>query len=149
MASLKKSALFLAAACAVGIPLGTISAKAQDYDRYSNEPAYDLSAPPETVEVYAPRHRHFPQSGELGAPVVHASFSQEVRFDDLDLRTPWGARALRSRIRYVAQELCRDMDVRYPIATSDSPPCYRDAYAKALYQADAAIAEARGYAYRD
>ena len=120
---------------------------AQDYDRYQDEPGY--SAPTETVEVYAPRYRHHQERSALGAPIVYASLSEEVRFDDIDLRTPWGARELRSRIRYVADALCKKMDLRYPIATSDSPPCYRAAYEKAMYQADAAIAQARGYAYRD
>ena len=147
MPSLRKTALFLAAACAVGIPVGAQTARAQDYDQ--GAPAYDRSAPPETVEVYAPRYRHHEERSSIGAPIVYASYSQDVRYDDLDLRTPWGAHELRMRIRDVAGELCRKMDVRYPIATSDSPPCYRAAYEKAMYQADNAIAEARGYAYRD
>ena len=146
MPSLKKSVLFFLATFAVGIPLGAYSAKAQDYDRYNGP---DLSAPPETVEVYAPRHRHYQERSAIGAPIVYASLSQEVRFDDLDLRTPWGARELRTRIQYVANELCSRMDLRYRVPMKDSPPCYKNAYEKAMYQADAAIAEARGYAYRD
>src|SRR5438445_11523346 len=137
--------LSMLSAGALALMVGT--AAAQDYDRYQDQTGY--SAPPETVEVYAPRYRHTHERSAIGAPIVHASISQEVRFDDLDLRTPWGARELRSRIRFTADALCKQMDVRYPIATDDSPPCYRAAFEKAMYQADAAIAQARGYAYRD
>jgi UrcA family protein len=66
-----------------------------------------------------------------------------VRFDDLDLSTPRGAHILRVRIRNTARELCSKLDLRYPVATSDSPPCYRAAISDAMDQAETAIAQAR------
>jgi UrcA family protein len=123
------------------------AAAAQDYNRNQDEPRY--SAPTETVEVYAPRYRHHQERSTIGARIDNVSFSQEVRVDDLDLRTAWGAHVLRVRVQLAAQALCEEMDRRYPIATADSPPCYKDSLDRGMYQADAAIAQARGYAYRD
>jgi hypothetical protein len=73
------------ATSAVALLLAT-TALAQSYD-----------GPTEDVIVRAPQHG--PARSEIGAPIQDVSLSREVRFDDLDLRTVWGAQALRSRIR--------------------------------------------------
>ena len=54
------------------------------------------------------------------------------------------ARALRERIRYTASELCRELDQRHPITVSGGPSCYDQAMYQAMYQANQAIADARG-----
>ena len=69
-----------------------------------------------------------------------------MRFDDLDLRTDWGARELRHRIEYTARVMCQRLDAMYPIKADNSPPCYRTAVEGAMYQADTAINQARAYA---
>ena len=107
--------------------------------------AYAYSNGPETVIVAVPRQR--PERSEIGAPIRDVSISREVRFDDLDLSTDSGARHLRNRIEYTARALCTRLDVAYPVATSDSPPCYQSAVAGAMVQADRAIADARGADY--
>jgi UrcA family protein len=125
----------LLGAAALTLALGAIPATAQDY----RDAAY---GPTEEVIVHAPR-----DSGErsaIGAPIRDVALSGEVRFDDLDLTTDHGARVLQRRVRDAARDLCRRLDVRYPIATPDSPPCYRTAYDDAMAQADNAIARARG-----
>ncbi len=99
--------------------------------------------PNENVEITVPHYG--PQRSELGAPNVRVSLSRAVRYDDLDLRTRHGARVLRERIQLTARLLCRDLDERYPVTADDSPPCYKNAADDALYRADRAIADARGY----
>ncbi|HJW41494.1 MAG TPA: UrcA family protein [Rhizomicrobium sp.] len=122
----------LAGTGALGLLLTTAPVFAQDYDGLATE----------RVEVIAPNHHHADRSS-TGAPIVDVALTREVRFDDLDLSTPRGAHILRARIRNTAQELCSKLDLRYPVATSDSPPCYRTAVSDAMDQADTAIAQAR------
>jgi UrcA family protein len=149
----------LLTASALGLALTASSANAQQYDPYGNPaPNYGpppnyappppdyapASGPPEEITVYGPRRHQ--ERGDLGAPIQDVALSQPVRFDDLDLRTNWGARELRQRIEYTARVMCQRLDTMYPIKADDSPPCYRAAVDQAMYQADAAIAQARGYA---
>ena len=153
----------LAAASVFGLVLAAGPAAAQDYygsadDDYAPPagravpppaPAYDQSVPAEEVIVTAPRPRFEERRGELGGRVEDVSLSQDVRYDDLDLTTPEGAHELRDRIRYTAREECRRLDQMYPIASDDSPPCYRTAVDDGMQQADEAIGRARSYAERE
>jgi UrcA family protein len=116
------------------------AALAQDY----GAPAYDRAAAHEQITVQAPRYH--PRRSAIGAPIREVAISRPVRFDDLDLATPWGAHVLRDRIRVTARELCNRLNFEYPVTASDSPPCYRTALQNAMYRADEAIADARGYA---
>jgi UrcA family protein len=134
------------AAAALGALALASPATAQDYGRAA-VPDYQ-GGPTEEVVVTAPRYRPREEHSAIGAPIVNVSLSGEVRYDDLDLRTSWGARELRARIRFAAQDLCKRIDLRYPIAADGSPPCYRLAYDRAMDQADAVIDRARDYAYR-
>ncbi|MGH6872830.1 MAG: UrcA family protein [Rhizomicrobium sp.] len=139
--------LLLAGAALLAAP-----ALAQDYG-YPNDsgrfPGPDSARPVayepggETVIVAAPHRAE--KSTVTGAPIVDVAWQRGVRFDDLDLRTESGARALRARVRFTARDLCRRLDVAYPIGAPGSPPCYRTALEDGLAQADAAIADARGY----
>ena len=125
----------LLGAAALGLTLGfALPATAQDY----REASYGST---EEVIVHAPHQT--PQRSAIGAPIVDVALSSDVRFDDLDLTTGGGVRVLEHRVRAAAHDLCRRLDVRYPVATSDSPPCYQTAYADAMEQADDAIARAR------
>lgn len=111
---------------------------------YGSETAYYPGNAPEDVEVYGPR-LHV-ERGPLNGPLDTVAMSQAVHFDDLDLRTAWGAHELRSRIRFTARMLCRDLDEAYPYPPADgSPPCYRTAVENAMLQADRVIGDARGY----
>jgi len=124
---------WLAGFAALGLLSAAAPAFAQDYGALTTE----------RVEVIAPHHHA--QRSAIGAPIVDVALTREVRLDDLDLATPRGAHILRARIRNTARALCERLDLRYPVATSDSPPCYRAAISDAMDQADAAIAQARGY----
>lgn len=138
-------ALFASAAAVCAF--AATAAPAQEYNSYDQGPGY-YGPPPEEVIIQAPRYRA-PSRSTIGAPIENVAMSRAIRFDDLDLRTAWGAHALRERIRYTARTLCNRMDFAYPISTSDSPPCYRTALEDGMAQADAAIAAARGYANAD
>jgi len=126
----------LLAAAAAGLTLGfTLPTSAQEY----RDVSYGST---EEVIVTAPRPPQ--ERGDYGAPIRDVALSSEIRFDDLDLTTGYGARTLQRRVSATARDLCRRLEVRYPVATSDSPPCYRTAYENAMDQADEAIAQARG-----
>jgi UrcA family protein len=137
---LRKLAL---AAGATGLLYSMSPAFAQPDDGYYRS-AYNRDVPNEEVVIAVPRHHA--QRSAIGAPIVDVALSQRVSFQDLDLRTDWGARELRKRIRFAASSMCRQLDVDYPVTADDSPPCYRTALGDAMYQADIAINNARGYA---
>jgi len=122
--------------------LATPAALAQDYGRYGDQPGYYGNSR-ETVEVIAPR---YPYRTPRGGAIEQVSLSREVRAYDLDLRTPWGADELRSRVRFAAKNLCERIDRNYA-TVDDGRSCYYEAVDRAMEQVDAAIAEARGSAY--
>jgi UrcA family protein len=126
--------LALVSGAALGLALFAFPASAQYY-----------GAPDEEIIINAPRHH--PERSDIGAPIEDVAMSQQVRFDDLDLRTHWGARVLRERIEYAARTMCNRLDTLYPVSTSDSPPCYRAAVDDAMGQAAVAIRNARGDGY--
>jgi UrcA family protein len=127
------------------LALAAPAARAQGDDRNGGEPAYYQG--PEQVQVTVPRPR--PQRGEFGAPIRDVALTRNVRYDDLDLTTNRGARQLKERIDYTARALCQRLDAMYPVAVSDSPPCYRTAMRDAMFQANAAIDDARNVATND
>ena len=129
--------MLLASAC-LSSAVFAMPALAQSYDRDGS--AYV----PENVIVHAPPYRA--ERSVIGAPIEDVAISREVRFDDLDLSTHYGARELRNRVRETAQGLCNRLNVAYPAPTSDSPPCYQTALKDAMYQADRAIYDARSRA---
>jgi len=92
----------------------------------------------EEIQVIAPRHM---ERSSIGAPIENVSLSRPVRIDDLDLRTHWGVRTLRTHISTTAHALCRQMDAMY-VPVSDDPPCYQTAVRAAWRQARAAIDDA-------
>jgi len=139
--SLRKHHLTLLCAAAAGALFAAAPAGAQQPGD-----AYAYSNGPETVTVAVPRAR--PQRSDIGAPIRDVAISRDVRYDDLDLASPAGARTLRHRIEYTARTLCQRLDVAYPVATADSPPCYRSAVAGAMAQADQVIADARDTDYQ-
>ncbi|HTQ15272.1 MAG TPA: UrcA family protein [Rhizomicrobium sp.] len=146
--TLAASALLLAGASLFAAPaLAQVYGSPNDAGNWP-APAYERAPAVyepggEQVIVAAPRRRE--RSSVTGAPIVDVAWQRGVRFDDLDLTTAQGAHALRERVRITARELCRRLDAAYPIGVPGSPPCYRTAVDDALAQADAAIADARGY----
>lgn len=132
-----------AAAATLGFLLAASSSQAQD--RYA--PANTWGSP-EQVYVYGPPRGQ--ERGATGAPIEDLSISRPVRYDDLDLRSSWGAYELRRRIAITSERLCRQLNQFYPTTLyplqTDSYDCYRRALGDAMYQVDMAIARARSYA---
>lgn len=125
------------------------SASAQEYGPYPPEPT---ARPADEVIVIAPHHRRSNERSDIGAPIETVGMNRPVRFDDLDLSTPWGAQRLRARVRYTAQAMCKQLDAQYPVNAPDEPRdafgttnCYRDAVADGMDQADQAIEQAQSY----
>ena len=133
----RRLSLLAVTACGFGL-MGT-SVNAQEYTRYGEPVSFGHPAD-EEIEVIAPRYH--PRSA-IGADIRDVAISREVRFDDLDLRTAWGAHQLRARVRYAASDLCMKLNVRYPVSADNSPPCYSMAVRNAMYDADEAISDAR------
>jgi UrcA family protein len=118
--------LSVAAAAAFGLAL-TAAAQAQPgYGRYDNDP--DTVG---GVTVTAPRFHD--RDSATGAPIEWVSTSRAVRYGDLDLSRPWGARELRARITRAARSACDELDSAYPLTAADSPPCVRNAIRQAMY----------------
>jgi UrcA family protein len=130
--------------CLASVAAGALSlamivpvAHAQAYDNG----AYYQSG--DEVIVQAPHHAR--EYSPIGAPIEDVSISRVVRYDDLDLRTHWGADELRSRVNQAASSACDEMDTMHPVATSDSPPCYSTAVRDGMEQARDAIDQARDW----
>src|SRR5205814_3104990 len=120
--NMMKSALGLAMVTGL-VGLGVSAAFAQG-SPYSNGPT-------ESVEVIAPRFHA--DSTPLNGPMEKVSYSERVRYDDLNLLTRRGARALRWRIWDTAQDVCVRLAEAYPIYVSTTEKsCARRAYEDAL-----------------
>ncbi len=89
----------------------------------------------------APRYRG--RSSTTGAPIELVTTQRAVSYRDLDLTTPWGVDELNNRVRRAARSACRELDTFHPITAADSPPCYSDAVANAMYQVRDAVAYAQ------
>ena len=133
----------------IGLVLAGYPAAAQDYAPYVT-PGFSYSQDTPEVVVVRPPYSPTQRDSATGAPIENVSLSRPVRFDDLDLTSNWGVRALHTRIRIAAQTLCSQLDAMYPAAVDTNGPnspvdmsCYRRAVDDAMYQADAAVAAAR------
>lgn len=135
-----RSAAFLAVA---GVCLAASSAVAQPYgySAYGAPNAYG-NGPSESVIVVAPRLRA--ETTPLNAPPGRASLSMDVRYDDLNLLTRSGARALRWRVWQAANEVCDRLADAYPYREmSTAQPCVRGAYENGMVRAYGVISNMR------
>jgi len=98
--------------------------------------------PTESVTVVAPHLRA--ESTPLNGPLERTSLSMAVRYDDLNLLTRRGARALRWRIWRTANEVCDRLADAYPgYQLATDKPCARTAYDDAMVKAYGAISDMR------
>jgi UrcA family protein len=105
----------------------------------------EMAAAEEDVIVSAPSIRTQP-GGTLRPGKMLAS--ARVSYSDLDLRTREGAHELRERVRETASEICDGLSAQYPADGGDYRTCYKEAVSNGLVRANAAIDDARSYAYR-
>jgi len=124
-----------------GILAGALAGSAA----WAQSSAYS-NGPTESVEVIAPRFHA--DSTPLNGPLEKVSYSEHVRYDDLNLLTRRGAHELRRRVWNVALDVCGRIAEAYPVyeSTTDKP-CARTAYENAMVKAYGAISNAR-QAYR-
>ena len=145
MSSLSVPKIALGGIAALGLAFAGV-AVAQDYDStasYSEQPTYDRPANGyadpsygETrmgeVIVRAPRRAE--RDPATGATIDTVTATREVRYDDLDLNSRWGAHVLRVRIDRAAQDACEELEQRYTIVRPDDSTCVRRAVQEAVYQ---------------
>jgi len=112
--------------------LASVSANAQDDYGYGGVYGSD-----ENVQINVPRYQ-IPQEKSGGTYGLH-SLSQQVRYDDLDLRTADGAYVLRARAKLTARLMCQELDWRYPLTTPDGQSCAKISVREATYAANQAI----------
>ena len=117
-----------------GTFLVTGSASAQS-SPYSNGPT-------ESVEVIA--QRFHADSAPLNGPMEKISYSERVRYDDLNLLTRRGVHELRWRIWDTAQNVCVRLAEAFPVYVSTTEKsCVRRAYEDAMVKAYGAISDKR------
>jgi UrcA family protein len=101
----------------------------------------------ESITVNAPRFHG--QAARLNGPLEKVSYTGEVRYDDLNLRTRHGARELRLRVRDEAQDVCTRIAEVYPVREAPGTSCYKTALSDGLIHANEAIRDARYQRYSD
>jgi UrcA family protein len=147
---LSTTRLALISGAALGFACLAAPASAQDYPPPppNGGPGYQSS---EEVIITAPRRYRTPaQPSITGAPITTAEMTRAVRYDDLDLQSPYGRRILHDRISRAARAMCDRLDAMYPAVVTDtvsmpaSSSCYEDAMQDASYQADAVIRNSTG-----
>lgn len=74
------------------------------------------------------------RSSTTRAPIQDISLSQGVEFSDLDLSTRSGLIELRMRIEETAQNLCHEIDRRYPTVDDTIGMCVSRTVASAMAQ---------------
>ena len=117
----------------LGLALAAAPARAQDptYDGpgYQRDygPAYDRASYRDDGDEIVIRARPLGRSSTTGAPIERVSASRLVRYRDLDIDSPSGARELHYRIERAARDACQELDDRYPNAMSDNGDCVGDA----------------------
>jgi UrcA family protein len=116
--------------------LGVVtSAASAQGSSYSNGPT-------ESVEVIAPRFHA--DTAPLNGPMEKVSYSERVRYDDLNLLTRRGVHEFRARIWETAQGVCVRLVEAYPVYVSTTEKsCVRRAYEDAMVRAYGAISDKR------
>jgi UrcA family protein len=100
------------------------------------------NGPTESVEVIAPRFHA--DSAPLNGPIEKVSYSQRVRYDDLNLLTRRGVHEFRARIWDTAQNVCVSLAEAYPVYVSTTEKsCVRRAYEDAMVRAYGVISDKR------
>ena len=79
----------------------------------------------EDVQVNGPRYRVEHNGSHLTTPPEKVSLSSAVAYDDLNLRSRAGARALHARVRERAAEVCAQLADYYPVHQLPGTNCYK------------------------
>ena len=91
------------------------------------------------MQVIAPDLRGAPLRLQRPNAARPFRMATEVRYDDLDLRTPQGAQALRARVRSAARDVCEQLAAAYPVYEKHLTSCSRAAERNAGLRANSII----------
>jgi UrcA family protein len=111
-------------------------------------------AQPDESTVVAPREvtrEQVGRSATIGAPIEDTIISQQIAYNDLDLKNAADVSELNNRIRDAAQYSCSELDRFFPQTRSIRVrwDCVRKTIRSANSQVDAAVASAgQGYGGR-
>lgn len=109
--------------------------------------AQPAGLPTEEITVYAPYIVQKASSGPIRAPVTTVTMSRHVSYKELDLKTESGVEALEARVRQAADEICQELDHRYPktiyVPISQDKNCAKNAAENGLVQVKAVVAAVR------
>jgi len=110
-------------------------------------PALAQMEPAEKITVFAPYIVKKSNSGAGRTPVTTITISQEVSYQDLDLRSEIGLTTLVGRVRQAAEDICRELGRRYPksiyVPVSEDKDCAKNAEANGMMEVHAVVAAAR------
>lgn len=113
-------------------------------------PVYAQSEPSETVTVFAPfvvkKVQGPPAIGKRPA-VSTVSVSRNISYHDIDLTSDAGETTLTARVHQAAQDVCRELERRFPktlyIPVSEDKDCAKNAEAAAMIEVHAVVAASR------
>ena len=103
----------------------------------------DIQEPSAEMQVIAPQLKSTRAMRPGGSPAP-IKMATKVRYDDLDLKTPHGAKALRARLHSASQDVCEQLAAAYPVYQMRLTSCEKTAEKNAGLQADRLIRNAGG-----
>lgn len=110
-------------------------------------PAFAASEPTEEVTVFAPYVVQKTKSGRPRRPVTTVTINRDVSYKDLDLKTAEGQATLEARAKQAAQDICAELDRRYPVgaytSVAENKNCVREATEEVMIQVRGVEAAAR------
>ena len=98
----------------------------------------------ENVTVFAPYVVKKSNTGLGRNHVTTVSVSRAVAYDDLDLTSPDGQATLETRVKQTANDVCKELDKRYPASMSENKTCVREAVTEAMVQVKGVEKAAKG-----
>lgn len=113
----------------------------------SSLPVLAQSEPAEKITVFAPYIVKKVTSGPSRSPVTTITMTRDVGYQDVDLKSEIGVTILVGRVRQAAEEVCRELDRRYPrsvyVPVTEDKDCANKASADGMMQVYAVVAAAR------
>ena len=109
--------------------------------------AEPLGLPTEEVTVYAPYIVKKSAPGPSRSPVTVVTISRHVSYHGMNLKTDEGVTLLETHVKQVAEEICSELDRRYPksiyVPVTQDKDCAKNAAENGLLQVKAIVAAVR------
>lgn len=111
-------------------------------------PAFAQEEATENVTVFAPYVVEKSSTGMSKDRVTTVKVSRDVSYQDLDLKTAEGKAQLEARAKQAANDVCSELDKRYPknvyIPVSSNNDCVKNAIAQVMAEIKGVEQAARG-----